>query len=128
MVKLQLGVSAKATILVSYMHPKDVILRAYPNYVKMDKVEGLVVVLETSKPICHEEKVVVVFHHPPNADQTEEFDCWMLHWFVYVTEEGPKEGLLSALNGGGDTNSGSEQATQSALNDTEDPLTEVQPK
>ena len=65
MAKLRLGVSAKATILVSHMHPKDMILRAYPNYMKMDKIKGLVVVLETSKQICHEGKVVVVFHHPP---------------------------------------------------------------
>ena len=57
MVKLWLGVGAKATILVSHMHPKDVISRAYPNYVKADKIEGLVVVLGTSKLICHEEKV-----------------------------------------------------------------------
>ena len=121
MAKLQLGVSAKATIVVSHMHPKDMILRAYPNYVKTDKIEGLVVVLETSKLICHEEKVVVVFHHPPKGDQTEEFDCWVLHQFVHVTEEGPKEGHFSALNGGGDTSSGSEQATQPAPNNTEDP-------
>ena len=47
------------------------------------------------------EKVVIVFHHPPKGDQTEEFDCWVLHWFVHVTEEGPEEGLFSALNGGG---------------------------
>ena len=121
MVKLQLDVGAKTTILVSHMHPKDVISRAYPNYVKMEKIEGLVVVLETSKPIHHEEKVVVVFHHPPKGDWTEEFDCWVLHQFVHVTEEGPEEGLFSALNGGGDTNSGSEQATQPAPNNTEDP-------
>ena len=123
MAKLQLGVSAKATILVSHMHLKDMISRAHPNYMKMDKIEGLIVVLETSKPIHCEEKVVVVFHHPPKGDQTEEFDCWVLHPFVHVTEEGPEEGLFSASNGGGDTNSGSEQATQPALNNTEDPLT-----
>ena len=103
------------------MHPKEVILRVYPNYMEMDKIEGLVVVLETSKLIHCEEKVVVVFCHLPKGDQTEEFDCWVLHQFVHVTEEGPKKGLFSASNGGGDTNSGSEQATQPALNNTEDP-------
>ena len=74
MVKLWLGVGAKATIPVSHMHPKDVISRAYPKYVKADKIEGLVVVLDTSKLIFHEEKVVVVFRHPPKGDQTEEFE------------------------------------------------------
>ena len=51
MAKLQLGVGAKATILVSHMHPKNMISRAYPNYMKMDKIEELVVVLKTSKLI-----------------------------------------------------------------------------
>ena len=88
MMKLWLGVSAKATILVSCMHPNNVISRAYRNYVKTDKIEGLVIVSEAPKPIHHEDKVVVVFSHPPEEDQAEEFDCWALHWFVHVTEEG----------------------------------------
>ena len=121
MMKLQLGVSAKANILVSRMHPKNVILRAYPNYVKTDKIEGLVVVVEAPKPICHEDKVVVVFSHPRKGDQAEEFDCWVLHQFVHVTEERSEEGLFSASNGGGDINSAPEEATQPALNNTEEP-------
>ena len=64
MMKLWLGVSAKATILVSCMLPNNVISRAYPNYVKTHKIEGLVVVSEAPKPIHHEEKVVVVFLIP----------------------------------------------------------------
>ena len=79
MAKLWLGVSAKVWVLVSCLHPKDVISKAYPNYTKADKAEGLVVASEGPKPICHEEKVVVVFHHPPKHQQTQEFDCWVLH-------------------------------------------------
>ena len=63
MAKLWLGVSAKATILVSHMHPKDMLSRAYPNYMKMDKIEGLVVVLETSKRIHHEENSRILSKH-----------------------------------------------------------------
>ena len=115
-----MGVSAKATILVSCMHPKNVISRAYPNYMKADKIEGLVVVSKAPKPIHHEDTVVVVFCHPPKGDQAEEFDCWVLHQFVHVTEEGSEEGLFSASNGGGDINSAPEEATQPALNNTEE--------
>ena len=59
--KLKMEVS----ILVSRLHPKNLISRAYANYTKTDKAEGLVVVLEGPKLICQEEKVVIVFHHPP---------------------------------------------------------------
>ena len=45
---LWLGIIAKAMILVSHLHPKDVITKAYPNYSKSDKVEGLVVVSKRS--------------------------------------------------------------------------------
>ena len=60
--KLQLGVRAKAMILVSCLDPRDTIAKAYPNYIKSDKVEGLDVASEGPKLICHEEKVMVVFH------------------------------------------------------------------
>ena len=73
------------------------------------------------KPIHCEDKVVVVFSHPPKGDQAQEFDCWALHWFVHVTEEGSEGGLFSASNGGGDINSAPEEAAQPALNNTEEP-------
>ena len=52
MVHLWLGIGAKVTILVSRLHPKNLISRAYANYTKI-KVEGLVVVSKGSKSICH---------------------------------------------------------------------------
>ena len=62
----------------------------------MDKAEGLIIMSESPKPIHHEEKVVVVFHHPLKDQQTEEFDCWAIHCFVHITEEGEEEGIFSA--------------------------------
>ena len=64
MVHLQFDIGAKVTILVSRLHPKNLISRAYANYTKTDKVEGLVVVSEGPKSICHEEKVVIIFIIP----------------------------------------------------------------
>ena len=68
MAKLRLGIGAKVWVLVSRLHPKDVISKAYPNYTKAHKAEGLVAASEGPKPICHEEKVVVVFRHPPRTE------------------------------------------------------------
>ena len=112
MVCLWLGVGAKVTILVSRLHPMNLISRAYANYTKTDKVEGLVVVSEGPKLICHEEKVVVIFGHPPKGKLTEEFDCWAIHCFAHITEEGDEEQLFTALNDGGDNNSGGVGGTQ----------------
>ena len=94
---LQLGISAKVIILVSHLHPKDIINKAYPNYSKSDKVEGLVVASKGPKLICHAEKVVVVFCHPPKDEQAEEFDCWALRQFIHITEEGDKSALFNAV-------------------------------
>ena len=69
MVKLRLGNGAKVWVLVSHLHPKDVISNAYPNYTMADKAEGLVVASEGSKPIHHEEKMVVCFIIPPNTNR-----------------------------------------------------------
>ena len=110
MVHLWLGIGAKVTILVSRLHPKNLISRAYANYTKTDKVEGLVVVSEHPKLIHHEEKVVVIFHHPPKGKLTEELIA--IHCFAHVTEEGDEEQLFTALNDGGDNNSGGVGVTQ----------------
>ena len=118
MAKLQLGVGAKVWVLVSRLHPKDVISKAYPNYTKADKAEGLVVASEGPKPIHREEKVVVVFHHPPKHQQTQEFDCWVLHCFIHVTEEGDESGLFSLTNSMSENNSEEAQGTQQDPNNT----------
>ena len=112
MAKLQLGISVKVCVLVSCLHPKDVISKAYPNYTKADKAEGLVVASEGTKLICHEEKVVVVFCHPPKHQQTQEFDCWSLHCFVHVTEEGDESGLFSLTDSTSENNSEEAQGAQ----------------
>ena len=69
MARLRLGIGAKVTILVSRLHPKDVISKAYPNYTKNDKVHGLVVVSEGPRSIRREEKTVVVFTHPRGSNR-----------------------------------------------------------
>ena len=118
MAKLRLGVGAKVWVLVSRLHPKDVISKAYPNYTKADKAEGLVVASEGPKPIHREEKVVVVFRHPPKHQQTQEFDCWALHRIVHVTEEGDESGLFSLTDSMGENTSEEAQGTQQGPNNT----------
>ena len=105
-------------VLVSRLHPKDVISQVYPNYTKADKAEGLVVASEGPKPIRREEKVVVVFRHPPKHQQTQEFDCWALHRFVHVTEEGDESGLFSLTDSTCENNSEEAQGTQQDPNNT----------
>ena len=69
---------------------------AYPNYTMNDKIQGLVVVSEGSRLIRREEKVVIVCTHPPREQQTVPFDCWAIHRFAHVTEEGDDSGLFQS--------------------------------
>ena len=116
MAHLQLGVSAKVTVLVSCLHPKNLISKAYINHTKANKVEGLVIVLEGPKLIHHEEKLVIIFHHPPKDQQMEEFDCWTIHCFAHVTEEGEESGLFATPDSGGGNNGGPLGVSQSNPN------------
>ena len=118
MVKLQLGVGTKVWVLVSRLHPKDVISKAYHKYPKADKAEGLVVASEGPKPICREENVIVVFWHPPKHQQTQEFDCWALHRIVHVTEAGDESGLFSLTNSMSENNSDKAQMAEQDPNNT----------
>ena len=101
MTRLRLGISAKVLVLVSRLHPKNLISKAYANYTKTDKAEGLVVVSEGPTLICQEEKVIIVFRHPPKGELTEDFECWAIHHFAHVTEEGNQEDVFASLNDGG---------------------------
>ena len=88
------------------LHPKNLISKAYVNHTKANKVEGLVVVSEGPKLIHREEKLVLIFRHPPKDQQTEEFDCWTIHHFAHVTEEGEESGLFAIPNSGGGNTGG----------------------
>ena len=46
-------------------------------------------------------KVVVVFQHLPKDQQTEDFDCCVLHPFVHITEEGDKSTFFDRPTGSG---------------------------
>ena len=72
----------------------------------------MVVVLEGLKLICQEEKVIIVFRHPPKGELTEEFECWAIHCFAHISEEGDEQGFINASNDGGDNNSGGVDGSQ----------------
>ena len=117
---LQLGISAKVSILVSRLHPKNLIYNAYVNYTKTDKAEGLVVVSEGPKSIRWEEKVISVFCHPPKC-LTEEFECWAIHCFAHVMEEANEEDVFTSSNDAGSNNSGGVGGAQPNPNITQNP-------
>ena len=121
MMCLRLGISAKVSILVSRLHPKNLISKAYANYTKTDKAEGLVVVSEGPKSIRQEEKVVVVFRHPPKGDLMEEFKCWAIQRFAHVMEEGNEEDVFMSSSDGGSNNSGGVGVAQLSPNIMQNP-------
>ena len=109
---------------------KNLISRAYTNYTKTDKADRLDVVSEGPKLICWEEKVIIVFHHPPKGELTEEFECWAIHHLAHVSEEVDEQGFFNTSNDGGDNNSGggdgSQQNPNSTPNTTHSNLEEAQ--
>ena len=121
MTRLRLGISAKVSILVSRLHLKNLISKAYVDYTKTDKAEGLVVVSEGPKLIRWEEKVVVIFRHPPKGNLMEEFECWAIHHFAHITEEGNKEDVFTSSNDGGSSNSVGVGVAQLNPNITQNP-------
>ena len=40
--------------------------------------------------ICHEQKSVVVFNHPPHGDVEADFECWAIQCLIQVTTKGNK--------------------------------------
>ena len=81
-----------------------------PTTPRLTRLRGWLLSLRV--PICHEEKVIIISCHPPKGELTEEFDCWAIHRFAHITEEGDEEQLFTASNDGGDNNSGGVGVTQ----------------
>ena len=89
--KKQLGVTAKATVLILHLHPKDTVTKAYPNHTKDEKTLEIVV---SGRDVClihHRQKLVVVFNQPPHGDVEADFECWASQCFLQVTTEGKKK-------------------------------------
>ena len=92
--KKQLGVAAKATVLILCLHPKDKVTKAYPNHTKDERTLEMVVSGRDMHLICHEQKSVAVFNHLPYGDVEAGFECWVIQCFVQVTTEGNKDDFL----------------------------------
>ena len=67
MVKLWLGIGAKVWALVSHLHPKDVISKAYPNYTKADKAESWLLHPKAQKRFVVRRRWLWCFVIPPNT-------------------------------------------------------------
>ena len=131
--KKQLGVAAKATVLVSCLHPKDKVMKAYPNHTKDERTLEIVVSGRDMHLICCEQKLVVIFNHLPQGDVEAGFECWAIQCFIQVTTEGNKEHLFDQEVPVGiiaqehqQPNTGNENAANNNNNDDdeEDGLTE----
>ena len=71
-----------------------------PTTPRLTRLRGWLL-FEGPKLICQEETVVIVFHHPPKGELTEEFECWATHF-----RRRDKQGFFNTWNDGGDNNSG----------------------
>ena len=92
--KKQLGVTEKATVLILHLHSKDKVMKAYPNHTKDERTLEMVISGRDVHLICHKQKLVVVFNHPPHGDVEAGFECWVIQCFIQVTTEGNKEDLF----------------------------------
>ena len=97
-------------------------LFGWNSVTKTNKAEGLVVVSKGPKSIHWEEKVDVIACHPPKGKLTEEFECWAIHCFAHVTEEGNEEDLFTSLNDGGSNNYGGVGGAQPNPNTMQDAM------
>ena len=61
------------------------------------------------------------FCHPPKGKLTEDFECWAIHHFTHVTEEGKQEDIFTTSNDGGSNNSGGVGVAQPNPNITRNP-------
>ena len=89
--KKRLGVSAKATVLVSRLHLKEKVTKAYLNSTKDERTLEIVVSGREMHPIRRKSKFVIIFNHLPHGDVEETFECWAIQHFVQVTTEGRQE-------------------------------------
>ena len=71
--RLRMGVGATVDVLISKLHPKNVISKAYPNYTKNDKATGLIVLSQGPQQIRRQEKNVIIFRHDICGDQETPF-------------------------------------------------------
>ena len=97
--RLRMGVGATVDVLVSKLHPKDVISKAYPNFTKNDKATGLIVLSQGPRQIRRQEKNVIIFRHDICGDQETPFECWAVEPFVHICQQGSEENFFPLIGG-----------------------------
>ena len=97
--RLRMGVGATVDVLVSKLHPKDVISKAYPNFTKNDKATGLIVLSQGPRQIRRQEKNVIIFRHDIRGDQDTPFECWAVERFIHIRQQGPEENFFPLIGG-----------------------------
>ena len=97
--QLHMGVGATVDVLVSKLHSKDVISKAYPNFTKNDKATGLIVLSQRPRQIRRQEKKVIIFRHDICGDQETPFECWAVERFVHIHLQGSEENFFPLIGG-----------------------------
>ena len=108
--KKRLGVGAKCTVSLCFLHPKDKIAEKIPNQTKSQMLLVRVVQERMEKPIRHKAMQCVMFRHEDFGGQL----LWCMEKYVKVDVEGPKGTFFDALHV--EAMQGQEQATQSNNN------------
>ncbi|KAL7578819.1 hypothetical protein ACA910_016040 [Epithemia clementina (nom. ined.)] len=114
--KKHLGVGAKCTVGLRYLHPKDKISQVIPNQTSSQKLTGLLVVGKELKPIRREPNECIVFRHEDFHNQP----LWCVRNYVSINEEGPGQSFFEGEDERGAATAAAAQANGRAGNNNND--------
>ena len=92
--KLRLGVGAKCTVLLKYLHPGKLIDTKYPNRTAQSTLDNLLAIRQEVKKVNKKEQHCILFRH----GKFEGLELHCVNRWVRVIVEGPEEHLFVPVN------------------------------
>ena len=92
--KLRLGVGAKCTTLLKYLHPAKLIDTKYPNRTAQSALDNLIVIQQEVKKVNKKEQRCIVFRH----DVFDGIELHCVQRWAKVIVEGSEEHIFVSVN------------------------------
>ena len=116
--KNQLGVGAKCSVLIKYLHPSPRLAARFQNTGPADRLHDLLVTRKGKQTINHVKKAVILFRH----DEFPNAELYCCPKFAKVAVEGPPSQIFALANGSVNIGNNDRQIDQSGSGEAKEEI------
>ena len=95
--KKNMGLGAKVSVLMKYLHPSEHIRKRFPNAESNHRLIGCIVKGKDEKTVNRRKQKVILIEHDDFKKDGEPILLYGTYRWFTITEEGPREGFFETV-------------------------------